>query len=216
MVQENFFDLVKKPDIVFDSTPSRTRSTFWNSDLMAMAVKLRELYISVYSVEESEVLKSAYKWLKGNEGNKLLLANGYLPDKSLTRKLPEEVLLNWETLTFFTMQEDFKRPLLADTFEPFVAFKPGTEDWIKDVRLTTIDYITKLKTLPLELDKSHKLSSRLDLDSVRKRLTVSEDVARRSETVDAITWVSLNKYHLELMRREKIILKNLFPQSIKG
>lgn len=213
LFQMDFFDSVSPGEFEVKGPPTRTLSTFWHEDILPTAIKMRRIYTEGYQDADDEVLESVWYWL-GKEENKVLMGEATLQDEKIIRRLPDEVVLNFDTAHFLMMGDDFKRDQRAGLFEPFVAYTPGTLDWENDIRRITFGYIDSLRRRPLELDKLGKAQSRADISGVLVKFDDNIEMVRRYETMDSITWTAMMKYYLALLKREKEALEFQKPLTV--
>ncbi len=204
--QTNYFDIIPPQDIEITGTPSRTLSTFWNNDILPTTIKIRQIYLPNYQESDAVVLESLWKWMKSDAKNEELVKNISPTAPKSCEALPVEAILNRKTLFFFTMHNDFKRPPKTAVIEPFVAFKPGTIDWENDIRNNTFLTFRTYSERPLEVHEPKPKSAPNPINSYLLKKGISRDLIESYEGVNAISWVLLMKYHLELLRREKYIL----------
>ena len=207
LYQENFFHLLRQPEFKVIGQPTRTMSTFWNSDILPTAIKIRKINVHNYQDADGTVLEYVWNWLK-NAKNEKLIKEGSLADKETFEQLPTEVVLNSETAYFFAMHSDFKRNLKFGLFEPFVAYKPETPDWENDIRRITFKFTTGLSERPLEIPGAkNKEPLNPVTEAILKRVHGDKEMVEKYEGINAITWVVLMKYHLELLRRENVFFE---------
>ncbi len=204
--QANYFDIIPPQEIKITGTPSRTLSTFWNSDILPTAIKIRQIYIPNYQESDARVLESLWKWMKSDDKNEELVKNISPTTPKSYECLPVEAILNRETLFFFAMRGEFKRSPRTAIIEPFVAFKPETTDWENDIRRNTFPTFRTYNERPLEVHEPKLKSSPNPVNSYLVRKGISRDLIESYEGVNAISWVLLMKYHLALLRRERYIL----------
>jgi hypothetical protein len=200
--QENFFDLVEKPEFQVEGFPRRTRKQFWKKDILPTAILLRQTYIHNYQSEIGEVLKDVWEWLK-IDGNKSLIKNATVDGLQILNKLPLAVTLNRRTAVFFAMENDFKTSV--NYASALVAYEPETKDWENDVRRIVYDCHSKLTTRPYKLGKKGIDKIVGGEDEILKKLGGNIDKLERWATIDVATWVLLMEYHMGLFRREKLL-----------
>lgn len=215
--QDNFFNIIEKPEFVVKGLPTRTVGCFWREDALPTAHLIRDIYIGGgVSYDEKEILDYTWRWVQKDISK---MRNFEMPnsrhrvDLDTLRTIPIEVLLNRSTAYFFAMEEDFKTPESRNIFEAFVAFKPETVDWENDVRRVTFDFVHKLRTRPYEtgvhIIKAMREEKGAYSNEALVRLGLDERLLDRFETIDSITYSLLFYYHHVLFKREKAVLQSL-------
>lgn len=155
------------------------------------------------------MLREVWTWVNSSDENrKIIKENDDLSGALISGKVPPEVALNHTSAFFFVMEDDLKRGDIVN-FEPFVAYRLRTEDWENDIRRITFPFIDKFKKMPREIRASQPLGKPKLMDHnvlAGKALGLNQAQIELMEHADTITWVYLQQYHLELLRRENFIL----------
>jgi len=204
--QLNFFNRLRaRPEFPINGYPSRSRECFWREDILPTTHLLRQIYIKGgVTNPEIEMLDSAWKWFRRHPGVDIDSKK-----KNVQKRIPFSVRLNHDTVRFFGMRDDFKKPQSGRIFEAFIAYRPGTLNWENDVRQITFDYVAKLRTRPYEKGTRVTKAVKQAEQAYRSGLDLDEETLSRLGTIDTITWALLFYYHNVLFHREKTFLAHL-------
>lgn len=181
----------------------RTIADFWETDTFSVVSQIRKFFIAGYSDEEHCLLQGAWSWVQ--RGGLLKV------EEEAGLDLPLEVLLNMDTVFFWTvMREELSDPGLGDF--P-IACRVDTNVWREDVRAICGECLHRLRTVTTgELHKRVSVSERIGTiakieESHGSFHGLMNEAIVRAKEVDSITYTLIFDYYMTLIKRGKQLLE---------
>lgn len=183
----------------------RTIQNFWEVDIFPVSEQIRRSFVRNYLPEEQDLLDLARNWVE--QGGFL----GVDIEQAEVDKLPLPVLLNFQTVTFWTGMSEVLSYDPAIVGLP-VSFEPNTSYWEQDVINISRDLAKRM--LAVRNSELHRDLPVEEIDFFSKTEAsrgsfqdLSNEAIARAAQVDHITYTFLLNYYINLVRRGKDVKK---------
>ncbi len=181
----------------------RTLEEVAKNDFFATQLLLRKFYVPAFNLNEFNDILESIAWLKNDDNLDLFEKSSDVKNNSIV--LPDYVRNNGRTIRlFFQIAKEVEK---SDIYKLAVAYNPGTDAMINDLRNITDGKIKRFKLYNPSVGDA-RLESRYSTDDLGKlyRFFISDGVSERRESEDILGDLLFRGYWRALTDSARIIV----------
>lgn len=196
MLQSNFLDRVRNPQLFVYGMPTRTLQQVVGEDFTGTIGFIRKTYVPHYNPIDHFLFTLALEWESENTDKfRKIMFDKDMVGKTLEDSLEPAVLLNYHTL--------FWKNVLGDGIKKNydVAFEPVTPNWENDIRMSTLEQFEKIKLFGFPGNDNQNTNSTTGQVWMFNKFFASSGEILRNDAIDILTYHLFMHYWISLKRR---------------